>query len=91
MFDTKLYKSDYDRLNSLLKQRNTIYYGYMSGFHTLSFMYLAYFFRFRRITLAPSFALSCAYYYYFKTTNNIGYKLIVDNAVIRAARSMGYR
>jgi hypothetical protein len=52
-------------------------------------MYLSYFFRFRKVTLAPVFAISCAYYVYFTFTNNLLYKLIVDNKIIKTARAIG--
>jgi hypothetical protein len=53
-------------------------------------MYMAYFFRFRRVNLAPAFLISCAYYYFFTKTNDIAYKWIVDRKVIGAARSLGH-
>lgn len=89
MFDAKCRKVDYDRINSVISQANTKYFLSMSAFHTVGFMYLAYFFRFRRVNLTPAFLISCAYYYFFTKTNNIGYKLIVDRKVISAAREMG--
>lgn len=90
MFDDQLSKAEYDRLNSVLSQRMLMYYVSMSGFHSVSFMYLAYFFRFRRVTLFPCFLISSAYYYFFDKTCLIGYKLIVDNKVNQTARAMGH-
>lgn len=62
----------------------------MSVFHTISLMYLAYFFRFRRVTLLPTLLISSAYYYFFTKTNNIAYKLIVDAKIIETARNLGH-
>jgi len=53
-------------------------------------MYMAYFFRFRRVGLAPVFAISCGYYYAFTKINNAAYKWFVDRPVIAAARELGY-
>lgn len=89
MFDTKLGKNEYALINSVVSQQNTKFYLSATGLHTVSFMYLAYFFRFRRVSLAPVFAISCAYYVYFTFANNLLYKLIVDNKVISATRSIG--
>lgn len=61
----------------------------MSAFHTLGFMYLAYFFRFRRINLLPTLAISAGYYYFFTKVNDIAYKWIVDRRVIGTARRLG--
>ena len=89
MFDTKLRKSEYSKLNSIIKVQNATYYLSLTGFHTLGFMYLAYFFRYRRVTLLPTLLISSAYYYFFTKVNNIAYKLIVDQKVIAAARQIG--
>ncbi|HVW99076.1 MAG TPA: hypothetical protein VHA52_01335 [Candidatus Babeliaceae bacterium] len=89
MFDTKCRKNEYDIINSTMTQANTQYYLAMSAFHSLGFMYLTYFFRFRRITVVPAFFISCAYYYFFTKTNNIAYKWIVDRKVINATRRLG--
>lgn len=72
-----------------MAQANTQFFVTMSAFHTLSFMYLAYFFRFRRVNLAPAFLISLGYYYYFTKTNNIAYKWIVDRKVINLSRQLG--
>ena len=90
MFDTKARKLDYDRLNSAISVGNTQYFLATSTFHTLAFMYMAYFFRFRRVGLAPVFAISCGYYYAFTKINNAAYKWFVDRPVIAAARELGY-
>ena len=90
MFDTKAKKIDYDRLNSTMRIANLKYYLATSTLHTLGFMYMAYFFRFRRVNLAPSLLISCGYYYFFTKTNDIAYKVIVDKEVIRLARELGH-
>jgi hypothetical protein len=90
MFDTKLRKVEYDRVNSVISKANTQYFTTMSAFHTMSFMYLTYFFRFRRVGFVPTLAISSAYYYYFTKTNNIAYKWIVDRKVLDATRQLGY-
>jgi len=89
MFDTQLRKCDYARYNSLLALKNTQFYVAMSSFHSIGFMYMAYFFRFRRVTLAPALLISSAYYYFFTKTNNIAYKLMVDRHVLNLARQSG--
>lgn len=90
MFDTKLKKIDYDRLNSVASVGNTQFFLATSAFHTLGFMYLAYFFRFRRVTLAPAFGIACAYYYAFTKINNAAYKWFVDRPVMATARALGH-
>lgn len=90
MFDDQLRKLDYDRYNSLLARKNTQFYLSMSAFHSFSFMYLAYFFRFRRVTLFPALLISSGYYYFFTKTNNIAYKWMVDRHVIHLARESGH-
>ena len=53
-------------------------------------MYLSFFFRYRRVSALPTLAIASAYYVFFENINNIMYKLIVDRAVIRDARIMGF-
>ena len=65
-----------------MKQQNAIYYLSLTGLHTIGFMYMTYFFRYRRVTLLPTLLISSAYYYFFTKVNNIAYKLIVDQRVI---------
>ena len=89
MFDTQLRRPDYDKLNSVSQKRNLIYYTSMTGFHSVGFMYMAYFFRFRRVSLLSTLLISSAYYYFFTKVNNIAYKLIVDAKIIAAAREIG--
>ncbi len=89
MFDIKARKCDYDRLNTAVSVGNTRYFAATTAIHTLSFMYLAYFFRFRKVGFAPALGISCAYYYFFTKVNNTLYKLLVDKLVIDTARDMG--
>jgi len=89
MFDDKLRKVDYSRLNSAISTGNAHFYLATSAIHSIGFMYLAYFFRFRRVGLAPAFGIACAYYYAFTKVNNAAYKLLVDREVINTARSIG--
>lgn len=78
MYDTKLKRNEYDRLKAVQSVAHTKYYTIMTLFHTTSFMYLTYFFRYRRVNFPATLAISAAYYYYFAKTNNIAYKIIVD-------------
>jgi len=89
MFDTKARKPEYDRLNSVVSVANTKYIAATTVLHTLGFAYLAYFFRFRRVSQVSAFAISCAYYYYFTKVNQTLYKVIVDRAVINTTRELG--
>ena len=86
MFDTQLRKIEYDELNSVSRKSNFIYYMSMTGFHTFAFMYMTYFFRYRRVNLTATLLISSAYYFFFTQVNNIAYKLIVDARIISAAR-----
>jgi hypothetical protein len=89
MYDTKAKKFEYDRLNSVASVGNTRFYLATSAIHTIGFMYMAYFFRFRRVGLLPAFGISCAYYYAFSKINNAAYKWFVDRPVIHTARDLG--
>ena len=89
MFDAKLRKLDYDRLNSEVSVANTHFLLATAAIHSVGFMYLSYFFRFRKVGLASAFGISCAYYYAFTKINNAAYKLLVDRPVIATARSLG--
>ena len=90
MYDTKAKKVQYDRLNSVASVGNTQFYAATTAAHTLGFMYMAYFFRFRRVGLLPVFAISSGYYYAFTKINNAAYKWFVDRPVIATARELGY-
>lgn len=90
MYDDKIRKVDYDRNNSVIARKNLQYYLTMAGVHTMSFMYLAYFFRYRRVNALSTLIISSAYYYYFTKTNDIAYKMIVDKNVLQLARELGH-
>jgi len=89
MYDAKLPRYQYDRLNTAVDVGNYRYLAAASGVHTIGFMYLAYFFRFRKVSYLPAFGIACAYYYAFTKVNNTLYKLLVDKPVLAAAREMG--
>ena len=89
MFDTRLRKSEYDILNSTLNIKNFQYFSAAATVHTFSFMQLAFFFRFRKISLPLTLGVAFGYQIYFQTVNNILYKLIVDRNVIKVARRLG--
>ena len=90
MFDTKCRQSDYDRINSVIRQQNAIYYTSTSLSHMIILAYASYFFRFRRLNKVQVAAVGTAYYYGFSSINNILYKLLVDKKVIDTARKLGY-
>ena len=90
MFDVQATRPAYDKINATVDQRNRIFYATAAAFHTTAFMYLSFFFRYRRVSAAPTLAIAGAYYLFFENANNILYKLIVDRAVIRQARALGY-
>ena len=58
--------------------------------HSVCFMYLSFFFRYRRVSAIPTLAIASAYYVFFENANNIMYKLIVDRSVINEARRLGF-
>jgi hypothetical protein len=90
MYDVQAPRPVYDKLNSAISQGNRIFYATTSVIHTVSLMYLAFFFRYRRVGKIPTLVLSGAYYIYFENINNIMYKLIVDKEVIKQARRLGF-
>ena len=57
--------------------------------HCTGFAFMSFFFRYRRLGLAPTLLISAGYYNAFETINNAMYKLIVDKPVLSAARSCG--
>ena len=69
MFDTKAKGFEYDRVNSVLEQGITKHYLTMVGVHAFSFMYMTFFFRYRRIAAAPALAISLLYYQYWNLTH----------------------
>ena len=90
MFDVKAPRPVYDKVNATVDQRNRIFYASAAALHTACFMYLSFFFRYRRVSAVPTLAIASAYYIFFENANNIMYKLIVDQAVISETRKMGY-
>ena len=90
MFDVQATRPAYARMNSVVGQRNMLFYITSGAVHTTAFMYLSFFFRFRRITALPALAIGTAYFSFFQNVNNILYKLIVDKKVIEEARKLGY-
>jgi len=90
MYDVQAPRPVYDKVNSTISQRNKIFYGTAALFHAATFMYLSFFFRYRRVGAVPTLAIASAYYIFFENANNIMYKLIVDKEVIRQTRLLGY-
>ena len=88
-FDTKLPKYQYDKLNSSMAVRYTTYLLSMTTLHTMSFAYLCYFFRYRRIGVLPCAIISLLYSQYFSLSNKIAYKTIVDSKINGLAKSFG--
>jgi len=78
MFDCKAARPVYDKINSTIDRQNRLFYITAAAFHSASFMYLSYFFRYRRVSLVPTLAIASAYYIFFENSTNILYKLIVD-------------
>ena len=89
MFDTKATRPQYDRLNAIISKQNFIFYLTATAVHLTGFMYLSYFFRYRRIGFLPILAISTAYYTAFENVNNILYKMVVDKHVLTEARRLG--
>ena len=90
MFDTRIRKSDYDRLNSICSTQSAFYYAGASLMHLTILAYASFFFRFRRLTKLQVGVVGTAYYYGFQSVNETLYKLLVDKKIIDAARKMGY-
>ena len=90
MFDTQAPRPVYDKVNATVDRQNFLFYAGTATIHAMSFMYLSFFFRYRRVTALPTIAIGSAYYIFFENVNNIMYKLIVDRRVIREARRLGY-
>lgn len=88
-YRTALRKSEYDTLNSIYTVRNTAYLTAFTGLHVFSLTSLAYFFRYRRLTLPATLLVSIGYYAYFELTNKIVYSAIVDRKITSFARSIG--
>ena len=90
MFDVQASKPAYAKLNSIISQRNFIFYLSTGTLHTTAFMYLSFLMRFRRLSALPVLAIGTVYFSFFQNTNNIMYKLIVDRHVIKASRELGF-
>ena len=90
MFEVCAGKPDHARLNSIITQRNLAFYASATAVHSFAFAWLSLVLRFRRITLIPTLAIGTVYFSVFQNVNNILYKLIVDQAVIRETRRLGY-
>ena len=90
MFDDKVRKNEYDRYNAAISKGNTKFYTAMSALHSTSFMYLAFFFRYRRVSALQTLFISSAYYYYFTKTNNAAYKYFVDKEVLSLAKGLNH-
>ena len=71
-------------------QQNRVFYAAATAFHATAFMYLSFFFRYRRVGAIPTFLIAGAYYSAFENVNNIMYKLIVDRNVTAEARRLGF-
>lgn len=89
MFDIQAPRPAYDRLNNVVGLQNLKFYMAASATHILGFMYLSFFFRYRRVGFLPVAAIATAYYSAFESVNNILYKAIVDKAVLAEARKQG--
>ena len=90
MYDVQATRPAYDRMNSIVSQRNFLFYLTSGAVHTTAFMYLSFVLRFRRITLVPTLAIGTVYFSFFQNMNNILYKVIVDQAVVSEAKKLGY-
>ena len=90
MFDVQAPKPVYDKVNATVDRANFMFYASSATVHALSFMYLSFFFRYRRVTALPTVAIGSAYYIFFENVNNILYKTIVDRQVLRETRRLGF-
>ena len=76
-------------MNSVAGLGNKLYFATATTFHALAFMYMSYFFRFRRVGAAPIVALAVGYNFVFDSVNQILYGLLVDRAIVAEARNLG--
>ena len=65
MFDTKLGKNDYDRMNSVIDQQNMKFYGATTMVHFLSLSYASYFLRYRTLSKPQVLVVGTALYFGF--------------------------
>jgi len=89
MFDIKASRPQYDRLNAVISKQNMLFYLAATAVHVTGFMYMSYFFRYRRVGFLPVLALSTAYFNAFESINNILYKTLVDKHVLAESRQLG--
>jgi len=82
MFDTKLRKSEYDRMNHVVAQSTLNYYLAATFSHLIVLSYSAYFFRFRRLNKVQVLAVGSLYWYGFNSINSTLYSLLVDRKVV---------
>ena len=90
MFDTRIRKSDYDRLNNVIGNATFQFYTLASISNLLVFAYSSYFFRYRKLTKIQVLAFGTGLYYSFGLINDSLYKVLVDRKVINEAKKMGY-
>merc|ERR1712147_606289 len=89
MFDTQATRHLYDRLNSVVQQQTRVFFATATVIHSLAFMYMSYFFRYRRVGPVPILAAATVYHLLFENTNDVLYKLIVDRSVRNEANRLG--
>ena len=89
IFDTQATKAQHGALNAVISQQNMKFYMAATATHVVGFMYLSYFFRYRRLSAAPVLAMACAYSSVFDNVNNILYKMFVDKHMLAEARRLG--
>jgi len=65
MFDVHASKPAHARLNSIISQRNLVFYLSAGAFHSIAFAWLSFLLRFRRITLVPTLAIGTVYFSVF--------------------------
>lgn len=82
IFDTQATKAQHGALNAVISQQNMKFYLAATATHVTGFMYLSYFFRYRRLSAAPVLAIACAYSCFFDNVNNILYKMFVDKHML---------
>jgi hypothetical protein len=89
MFDTKLKRPSYSKLNSVIDRDTKMFYvaTTLSSMTALSF--LTYVFRFRTLTKPQVVVVGSIFYAVFENWNSIMYKLMVDRPVINEARKLG--
>jgi len=89
IFDTQATKAQHGALNAVISQQNMKFYLAATLTHVTGFMYLSYFFRYRRLSAAPVLLVACAYSSAFNSVNHILYKLFVDKHLLAEARRLG--